>query len=1377
MPSSPNARRPAARGPFAACSGLLGLVMLVALLLAPRGAVGAPPDSDSESGTETQTETADEASPGDNDSDSDSPDEGGESSPSSASELIPPEGLPPEGPLPPGAEEQADQDRDEDEGQGQAGDGPGPEDDADGPGTGQGTGEPSQTPQNKEDEADEDAALAVGGCEIRNRGDPLYPVVQALGALRAGRLEVLDCRQVTEARSNRLLEARIQGADQELLLYRLETLAADGFEVYLAPVGTHEVLLGARPAVSSGAVLYVNVDTISLRGSFVEGDDRERVEMVLGLQSGNFYPFEYSARLAELGYRAEFLPVGEGEVLIEVRPGRSIRRVRVRGHTPLAKRDVLRQLTFQAQPGSLARGECIEPKVLRQGDPPPICDARDIACLEWERDEVAHMDEFLFDNGYLRGHASLALVCGRESDEADLYVLLDKGKPYKIDRREVSVVGTDGSLDATSEEPLDERDERWIRRQFIPKVLGVFRTRVTREFMDKAVENVERAYAEPNSGLGGFWRGSGVTPHPEVDVASSYDQLDRESPILDSHNLPLEVSVYRGPAVQTEFKPSFDRRPRRRRESGLSFSDTQLRAQIQLFNRREPATPAAARRESANLRAYYQSKGYLFARVQGLHLDFKSIDKLRFEVDEGPKVRIANLELVRPARLIPAVAKRIEGRWNEERALRKGGTFSESEALSDIQAVTAAYNAEGYLCAQVVLEIAFWRQGLDGDEPGTKAVLDAQTLLDSGGDPAWLEQFDADGLAGVLSAERAKVWVRVRVEPGPRVLTAASEEVRYLDQRIPASRKVDDLIIRDPSTQEVAWGAPRMLRDSPLRHRDQDEPGGVPVTLSLEREARNFVVDRYRDSGFPIADAELTWRYTNARGESLLLKSARNLPDSRYGICTARAQDPAVALEPVVNVYEGRRGEFGDTLFRGNFKTKTWVLRRELEFETGQSYSQQLVDASAASIEATGVARSVTITPYPVGCYWDEPGPCQVHQVVAFEEAKDVAMTIDFGFGAATLNPFYVFANPAFPNLFGTGWDLSLEGRWGFDLSTVLEGSDLCAGQDCYERLAAATLSRPHIFASAVDLDINGRVQSRATPARGEILSVVGSLRLSRRFREWTFYVGYLFQLANVSKDIVKPLVGAEDDWVNRGGGVVADLTGLIDTGVLLTRVDNPFNPYDGFLATMDIKLASPWLGGNDWWARIDLSWQHFIPIPRTQDRLNFRYSLRYGQLVPFHGPGFGGEEVGTDTVPDVWRYYGGGTADLGLRGILPETMLVDVEQVELPYGGVVYRPRAQGGHVRAIGTVALQVTSIKDIFGGALAHSLFYDFGVLTQFWSKANLRRDFRHSVGVNFLKLDINIVTMALGYAVLIPGRYNVGATDDVNGRLVFDVGVTF
>lgn len=1214
-----------------------------------------------------------------------------------------------------------------------------------------------------------------GDCNIANRGDPLYPIVRTLEAMKPGRLDIVACAELQE-RGFRAIQAKIHGQGQDLMLYLLERLAADGFEIMLLATGTHEVELLATPGAGSGWVYYTGVERLSLHGDFVSGDDKDRVSTIIGLRNGNFFPFEYRDRLREIGYASEFFPVGEGEIVIEVRPGRSIRRVRVRGHLPLPKRDIIRQLSIEAQPGALARGQCVEPDKLR-GSPPPICSSRDVACLEWERDETARIDQFLFESGYFDGSAQLALVCGRDSDEADLHVLIDRGKPYKVDRRRVEIVDVDvvnAAAEASERRALPDRDQRWIARQFIPKALGVFRTRVTREFMDKAIEDVERAYAEPNVGLGGFWRSSTALPYPEVEVGTSYHELSRESELPGNHQIPVEVRITRGAAVQTEFRPPPGSPRKSRRPSGLSFSDSQLRGKVQLFNRREPASPAGAVRESANLRAWYQSKGYLFAQVEGEHLDFKSLDKLRFEVVEGPKVDIAAIELLHSPIVLDAVAKRIHQHWLDDRMLRRGGAFAEADALADIQTVLAAYNAEGYLCANVIIDIAFWREGLD--EPGTHAELDVQALLDSGGSPEWVEQFDPEGLAGVLAAERADVFVRIRVDPGPRVLTSPHEHVTYLEEQIPFSREVEGLIARD-ADEEVYWGAPRMLRDGPLRRRGQDTPGGVPITPSLDREARRSIVGRYHDNGHPVADAELTWRYTSPSGETLVIDDARNLAEPRYGICQGRRDEPAILIDPVVNVYEGRRGSFGDILYRGNFKTRTWVLAHELEFASGDPYSQELVDKSAAQIEATGVAKRATVTPYPTGCHWSEEGPCRVHQVVAIEEAKDLAATIDYGIGAATLNPFYVFANPAFPNVFGTGWDLSLESRWGFDLSNLLERSDLCAGQECYERLVAGTISRRHIFGTAFDLDINGRIQRRATPARGIIDTIVGSLRVSRRFDDWTFYAGYLIQLANISKDVLKPLAGSEGGWVNRGGGVVSDLTGLVDTGVVLTRVDNAFNPYDGFLATMDIKLASPWLGGHDWWARLDLSWQHFIPIPGTQDRLNFRYALRYGHLVPFGGPGVRGTYVDTQTVPDVWRYYGGGTADLGLRGILPETMLVDVETIELPYGGTLQRPRAQGGHIRALGTLAFQFTSVKSILGGSLAHSIFYDFGVLTQFWQDVRFPRDFRHSIGLNFLKFDIRIVTMSLGYAILIPGRYNVGVTDDRNGRFVFDVGVTF
>jgi hypothetical protein len=47
----------------------------------------------------------------------------------------------------------------------------------------------------------------------------------------------------------------------------------------------------------------------------------------------------------------------------------------------------------------------------------------------------------MFDKGYLRGDANLALICGRKSDEVDLHVYLRRAPPYRVPWRKLSVHG------------------------------------------------------------------------------------------------------------------------------------------------------------------------------------------------------------------------------------------------------------------------------------------------------------------------------------------------------------------------------------------------------------------------------------------------------------------------------------------------------------------------------------------------------------------------------------------------------------------------------------------------------------------------------------------------------------------------------------------------------------------------------------------------------------------------------------------------------------------------------------------------------------------------------------------------------------------------
>lgn len=1207
-----------------------------------------------------------------------------------------------------------------------------------------------------------------GGCDIEDPGDLLYPVARALKTLDTAGASVDDCHQIADVLQGRYIETHLRGGDQALVLYVLEQLATDGYVVDLTPTGTKEVLARLRPSkTGERGVRFRGVDKTSVFGRYLPGDGPGRVSEFLGPTTPRFFPADVSARLAELGYRTSVHPVGRGEVAFEVQPGRTIRRVRVYGATPLRERELLRVLSIDARPGALARGRCVDPKELRKAERrPPICDAADLACRTWEKDEIKRIERFLFDSGYMSGTAELGLACGRDEDEADLQVYLDKGKAYKIARQGVTVTG---------EKVGDDRP--WLRRQFTPRVLLVFRKRVTRTFMEDAKKDVEATYAEPSS-YGRLVRSQDPLPYPQVEVNNSYEALDPETRenVPENRNLPLDVEIDLGRAVETSFAPP---QQKDTQEKNLRFSKRTLDAQLQLFKRREQPNQAVASREAANLRVYYQSKGHLLARVNGFYEDFGELQKLRFEIEEGPRARIKDISLRSSKSVPPAVRRRIKQRWIRERELRNGRNFSESAALSDLGAVLEAYQEAGYLCASADISLAFWPDGLEQD--GAHAKLDMGLLVRGGSEPAWLDQLDERGLAALGQQGRVPVYLRIAVDPGPRVLTSDDEHIRYLDDPVPLTRRVLDA----PSGAEPNWGARRILHDTDLRPPGSDEPGDVPVTPEMGRDVRRTIIEKYRDNGYPVADAEVTFRYRRGQGSNATyvdLASPVDLVDPEQGICAARRNDLVVQLEPVVHVYEGKRGRFGDVSFRGNFKSRTYLFRRELEYERGDVYSQSAVQQSLAQMQGTDTIDGAQVSRYPVGCDLNEedgdgPGStdgsdeCTVHQVITLKEKKDYAFDFRWGAGIQTLNPLYVKVAPRFPNLFGTGTDLDFEGLWGFDLP--LEDTAICEGQDCYERRLTSTLLRPRLFGTGVSMDITGQFSRRVTPARGQIDAIFGNLRF-----QWTakpgfsFFTGYLIQQANVSKDLVKPLAGSTSAWRNRREGIVTDLTGLIQLYGSWTNADNPFNPKRGIIVAVEGRLASPFLGGRDWWAGLDTTYQQFIPIPLTNDRLNFRYSLAYGHLFPFEGP-----LAKTETVPEVFRYYGGGTANLGLRGILPETMLVDVEEIPLSNGGVLYRPRAQGGHIRAIGTVALQFVSVKDFIGGELAHSIFYDFGVLTQKWEQVDLRRDYRHSIGLNFLKWDVNVVTIALGYGILIPTKNNVGPTDDKNGRFVFDVGVTF
>ncbi len=1208
--------------------------------------------------------------------------------------------------------------------------------------------------------------------------DPMAPVEAGLDAIAEKGTVVGTIERSANPLQGDILTTTLVGSDHRWTQYVLEEVAADGFAVLLRPTGPDRydlIVLRARPGQERG-LAFLGVDAVTITGSLRPGDTIETLAKLVDVSAGVLIPIEVAEALRPVGYRSILRPSAAGRVEVQVTPGRSIRRVKVHGYTPLYEREIRRVLSLDARPGALAPASCIQRDALRtrakRATVPPMCSAGDLVCESWELAERSRIERYLFDEGYLRGTVDFAVACGRNADEAELRVILRKGKPFRVE--EPTVTGN-----------LSTGDQRWVRRMFKPTfgpVLPIPK-RITRKHIEAAREKVEREYATPRAGTRSRARRGLTLPYPGVRVETSFDRL-RPEDVPPRRKLPLAIDVQLGKGVDTGFL------------GDLHVAENRLRSQLQIFERREAANATTASREAAQLRGYYQSRGFMLAQVDGKFQDFGGLHKLTFDIVEGPRVRVRAVDLERPPKVREPVLDAIEREVGRARALKSGSRFTDVSARKDLGLVLAAYAKRGYLCARGRVRTGFWKSALG--ERGSSATLDLGSELEDNGRAGWLTAkggLSPAGLAAIRSRRRAGVWVAIEIEPGPRVVTSNREFVRHLEVQIPASREVDAL----PQTSGQ-WGAPRILRGGPLRREGDATVGRIPLNLTRDREVERDVTRRYQDAGYPLADTEVRWIYTDPAGTTHRVASADRLTDDAVGLCRDHADAPSITVDTELAVYEGRRARFGTTLVRGNFKTRYLrkngrpaALAREIAWTEGDVWGKRVVDRTRAGIDGMGVTENVVIRGQQSNCTLDsDPSrPCVVHQVVSITESKDRGMDIEWGFGGATLDPLYGFVRPSFPNMWGTAWDLAFDAHVGANLPAFR--NLFCVGEDCYERSGRVSLVRQRIGGSPLTFDITGQVQRRVTPARGQIDSALGHVRLTWPINSrWRVFVGYLFQAANISKDLVKPTLGTDTGCgtngrrpcrpPNRGEAIVPDRTGALQTGARWERVDNAFNPDDGIVATAEAMVASPCFGGQDWWAKLDFAWEHFIPLPGAGRRWNFRYALSYGHAIPIPLPRQCGRPTDsrTSSVPEVWRYFGGGTRDLGVRGILPQTMLLDVEEIRGPFGTSTLRPTAQGGHIRALGTVAIQVVTLRDFLGGRLAHSLFFDFGVLTQDWRQVVWRRDLRRSVGVNFVKWDINIVTVSLGYAVLVPNRIapgNVGPVDDQNGRFVFDVGATF
>ncbi len=352
----------------------------------------------------------------------------------------------------------------------------------------------------------------------------------------------------------------------------------------------------------------------------------------------------------------------------------------------------------------------------------------------------------------------------------------------------------------------------------------------------------------------------------------------------------------------------------------------------------------------------------------------------------------------------------------------------------------------------------------------------------------------------------------------------------------------------------------------------------------------------------------------------------------------------------------GRRTVVGAIIYRGNYYTRTSILRREMQVDPGDPYDPSAILESQREIGRVGFLRNVSIrpaeeaaggglavspvAPEPEAAPDPSPSPVQSPSpvassspgmspspaaspspgaspedrpirrdlVVSVEEANRV--DLGFGFDYSLEERLRAFGDVSFRNLFGT------------DRSVTLRG---LAGDR--ESLYALEYRQPYLF----DRRLDGRLALTYQDRDEENFSFRRSALTASVQRDLTpsIRLSLAYNLESTETFDVAPgtiLDPREDIGTIRIGSVTPT--------VVWDRRDDPFNPGRGSLNTLTVEGANELLASEAEFVRAVVGSAWFLPLERTR-RVVLAVSFRGGWAEPY------GQ---SEEVPLIRRFFLGGS-------------------------------------------------------------------------------------------------------------------------------------
>jgi outer membrane protein insertion porin family len=518
--------------------------------------------------------------------------------------------------------------------------------------------------------------------------------------------------------------------------------------------------------------------------------------------------------------------------------------------------------------------------------------------------------------------------------------------------------------------------------------------------------------------------------------------------------------------------------------------------------------------------------------------------------------------------------------------------FNDSVVEESVARMISLYHERGYPFAQVAPVINTDDRNIDvsffvyeGERIKVKSVGFGGTDLPQ------------DRLKDVLSLKEGESYNPDLLESDKASLKEFFGSLGYLDASV---RNIDAVVDRTARTAEIhvdmeegkktsvvsvgITGVPPEVANT-LTHLGGIKPGDPYNEVDISN-ARFRILDYFDNSGYPDTDVIVTRSIENY-GASLIFK-----------------------------IEEGKKKFFGKTIVSGNRQTRYEVIKRELEYKEGQPYSFRSLAEARQRLYRLGLFTDVEIGP-------SEDVGDKKDILVSVEEGK--AGSVEFGLGYADYEKFRGFAEVSYRNL----WGMNRVGSFRTELSS-LENRFILQYNEPWFLGRSLPFRAFLLYENRKEFNLDNKEVLYKLTRYGATAGV--EKKLSDTMKGELYYDFSLVNTRSVKPDVV---LSKEDT------GTLA-ISGIKPAVVYDTR-DNPFDPARGFLAGIQMKVAS----------FVFLSETNFVKLEAYGSRFQ-RLSRRIVMALSVRGgAAFGYRE--TNELPIVERFFLGGRSTV--RGYEQDTL------------------------------------------------------------------------------------------------------------------------